>query len=114
MNEELEAKPIKEATGFRLIFGYLGIFLVLIAAIIALPMLVVPFFPKEVEALPVYGSVSLVYAVIGLVLYFACIYKRKRTRFFRRQESSLLMLTWIAIGLRKIRESIATTSSIKA
>ena len=38
----------KTAAGYRLIFGYVGIFLILIGIICLLPLLVLPFYPNEV------------------------------------------------------------------
>lgn len=85
----------KEITGFRLVFGYFGMFLVLIGFISAIPMLVVPFYPSEYRALLIFGGVSLTDIVIGFILFFTLVYKRKRSRFMRHQESLLLMLTWL-------------------
>ena len=84
-----------EVTGFRLILGYLGIFMVLIGIINALPMIVVAFYREEVAALPVFGGVAGCNIILGLALYFIFIFRRKRSRFFRRQESVLLMFLWI-------------------
>ncbi|MCR5349073.1 MAG: hypothetical protein K6E59_05670 [Bacilli bacterium] len=95
MGEDFTAKPVKEVTGFRMLLGHLGMFLILIGLISALPMLVVPFFPDEVEALPVFGGVAGWNIIVGATLFFVFSFKKKKTRFFRRQESVLLMLIWL-------------------
>ena len=89
-------KNQKEVSGYRLILGYLGIFLILIGLISALPMSVVIFFPDEVGALPVFGGIAAWNIALGLAFYFIFIFKRKRSRFYRRQETVLLMFTWLA------------------
>ena len=92
---EAIAKPQKEVAGFRLVLGYLGMFMVLIGLISAIPLVVVAFYPSEAAALPIFGSVSGVNIVVGITLYLLLIWRRKRSRFFRHQESMLLVLTWI-------------------
>ena len=89
------SSPTKEISGYRLIFGYLGMFMMLIGIIVAVPLVILIFHPEELEALPMFGGVSLGYIVIGLALYFSLIFKRKRSRFMRHEESMLLILTWL-------------------
>jgi len=86
----------KEITGFRLILGYLGMFLILIGIIALIPMIVVAFYPAEWEALGIFGSVAAFDIVAGVLLYFLLIFKKPRSRFRRHEESMLLILTWIA------------------
>ena len=86
----------KEISGFRLVAGYIGMFLVLIGIISAIPLLVIPFHQSDLPALPIFGGVSGANIVLGLLLYFVFIFKRKRSRLVRRQESLLLLLAWIA------------------
>lgn len=85
----------KEVGGFRLVFGYLGMFMVLIGAITAIPLIIVAFYHEEVEALGIFGGVVGFNIVVGLALHFAFIFHRKRARFQRHQESLLLILTWL-------------------
>ena len=95
MNEDA---PIvrKTATGIQLVAGYFGMFLILIGVIVAIPMIVVLGYQNETAALPIFGGVSGVDILLGVVLYFSCIFKRGRSRLMRRQESLLLILAWIA------------------
>lgn len=77
-----------------MLLGYLGIFLVLVGIISAVPMVMMAY-PGESEcwfnfALPVGIDI-----VLGLILYFAFLFKRKRTKFVRHQDSMLLVLTWL-------------------
>lgn len=95
MTEILPQKQEKEVSGFRMVIGYLGMFLVLIGLISALPMLIVAFYHDEIAALPIFGAVSGVNIAVGFTLYFLLVYKKKRSRFRRHQESLLLILTWL-------------------
>ena len=88
--------PKKEVTGFRLVFGYLGMFLVLVGLITATPLLMVAFYQDETAALPLFGYVAAFDIVLGFSLYFSLIFKRRRMRFLRHQEFLLLMLTWLS------------------
>lgn len=95
MTEEIALHQEKEVTGFRLVLGYLGMFMVLIGIINAFPMIVVAFYRDEYGALPIFASVVASNLIVGFLLYFLLIYKKKRSRFRRHQESMLLILTWL-------------------
>ncbi len=85
----------KEATGFRLIFGYLGIFMVFIGLLTALPLVMLIFYPEEKACIPDFLCPLVIYVVIGLILYFTLIFKRKKKPFARCEDRHLLMLIWI-------------------
>lgn len=85
----------KLASGYRLIFGYLGIFLVFISLITFLPLVMLIFYPNESRvwwnfALP--GGATL---LVGLLLYFTLIFKRDRARLGRHQDQLLLVQVWV-------------------
>lgn len=85
----------KIASGYRLIFGYLGIFLVFISLITFLPLVMLIFYPGESDVwwnfvLP--GGATL---IAGLALYFSLIFKRERARLGRHQDQLLLVNVWI-------------------
>lgn len=84
-----------ETYGFRQVLGYLGMFMILIGIITAIPMLVVIFYPSEAPALLLFGFVSLSNIIVGLMLYFTMIFRKKRSRLVRHEEFMLLVLTWL-------------------
>ena len=88
------ANEIKKVTGFRLVLGYFGVFMVLVGLLTAVPMIIPAFYHDEWEVLPVYAGVIGFDIVVGLVLYFVFIYRRPRMRFLRHEESQLLVLSW--------------------
>ncbi len=85
----------KEATGFRLVFGYLGIFMIFIGLLTGLPLVLLAFYPSEKECLVDFLCPVVIYIVIGLILYFTLIFKRKRMPFVRCEDRHLLMLIWV-------------------
>lgn len=88
-------KEKKEVTGFRLIFGYLGVFLILVGFLTVSPLIIVIFYPEERDAVLPFASTAGVDVVIGLLFYFLFLFKRKRAKFRRHEESALLTLIWV-------------------
>ena len=84
----------KQVTGFRLVLGYFGIFMVLVGLLTAVPMIIPAFYHDEWVVLPVYAGVVSFDVIVGLVLYFVFVYKRQRMRFLRHEEAMLLVLSW--------------------
>ena len=85
----------KQAKGYRLIFGYLGIFLILIGIITMLPLILLTFYPGESNCwlsffIPGMSSIGL-----GFLL-FLLIYKRERTQLEKFQDSALLVMIWLS------------------
>ncbi len=94
-----ESKAGKVIMGPRMVFGYLGIFLVLIGILTALPLALLVFYPNEAEGWSYFAYPSLFDIGLGLCLYFACICKRNRANFARNENNALLVLIWIAAVL---------------
>ena len=92
----MKAKTKGQVTGFRLVAGYFGVFMILIGLLTAVPMVVPIFYHSEWEALPVYAGVVAFDVIFGAGLYFSFIWKRQRMRFLRHEESMLLILAWLA------------------
>ncbi len=88
-------KERAEVRGFALVFGYLGIFLALIGVLNLFPLLLLLFYPDEYECWTFFFIPSSAYIAFGLLLYFFFLFKRKRARFARFENSQLLMLAWI-------------------
>lgn len=86
----------KTASGYRLIFGYLGLFIVFVGIATLLPLLVLPlpFFKSEISdwycfAIP--GGASL---ILGSLL-FSLIIKRTKAQLGKFQDCILLVLVWV-------------------
>lgn len=85
----------KEVRGFRLIFGYLGIFLSLIGIITLLPLFLLCFYPEESGCWYLFLIPSACFALVGALLFFLLMFKKKRARFARFENSQLLILVWL-------------------
>ena len=86
--------PNKEVTGPRLVFGYLGMFMIFIGLITAFPLALLAFYPDEFASWFCFAVPALADIVLGIILYFALIHGRKRSRFLRYEEGMLLTLIW--------------------
>lgn len=84
----------KTASGYRLIFGYLGIFLIVIGAICLLPLIMLIPFSAEVQYAKNFYIPGIASIVIGVALSFL-ICKRDKAKLGRHQDSVLLVLLWI-------------------
>ncbi len=92
-------KADKVVMGPRMVFGYLGIFLVLIGILTALPLVLLAFYHDEVEGWSYFAYPALFDVGLGLFLYFFCICRKKRANFARNENNALLVLIWIAAVL---------------
>ncbi len=88
-------KARKSVSGFRMIFGFLGVFLILIGFLTALPLIILIPYPEEVGAALPFSITAGSDIVIGLILYFLFLFKRHPEKFKRHEESQLLTLIWI-------------------
>ena len=89
-------QQIKTASGPRLVFGYLGLFLVFIGIITAIPLVILAFYPNEADAWFAFAVPAGADVLLGSVLYLILLKGRKPTRFLRYQDAMLLTLIWIA------------------
>lgn len=81
--------------GYRLLFGYLGIFIALVGVILLLPLVVLPFYPSEANVAYMFiipGSISL---LTGVVLAGLLLRKKEKGNLEKHQDSTLLVLIWI-------------------
>ncbi len=108
----------KIVSGYKLLFGYLGIFLIIIGVITLLPLLIyvfVPFLNYDVTQFSSDGTMSIVsvdattnfnywYAFVipgassvlfGVILFFAFLFKKEKARLGKHQDSLLLVLIWV-------------------
>ena len=85
----------RPATGYRLVFGYLGLFLMLVGFVCLLPLAFLPFYPSEANVIWSFiipGGSSI---VVGLILYFILIFKKEKANLGKHQDSILLVLLWM-------------------
>lgn len=86
----------KEATGFRLVFGYLGIFLMFEGLITLLPLFVALFYPDEWVVALDFAIPAGIGVVLGAGLFFGLIAGREKGHFARNDDALLLVLLWLA------------------
>lgn len=85
----------RPAAGYRLVFGYLGLFFILVGVVCLLPLAFLPFYPEEANvswSFVIPGGSSI---VVGLLLYFLLIFKKERDNLGKHQDSVLLVLVWM-------------------
>ncbi len=93
-------KSKKIASGYRLIFGYLGIFLILIGIICLLPFVALIF--PNCRSTTTFNTIlslaipSVCSIVVGLFLYLLLIFKREKMQLGKFQDAILLVLIWIS------------------
>lgn len=87
----------KVASGYRLIFGYLGIFLAMAGVIILLPLvlLAVPSFRDDVQYVPHFLIPGLSMLVGGILLFTLLLMGREKAKLAKHQDSILLILLWL-------------------
>lgn len=85
----------KAASGYRLIFGYLGIFLILIGLICLLPLVVLFFYPSETGVASHFYIVGIITIVAGLALAIILLRGREKERLGKHQDFILLLLIWL-------------------
>lgn len=87
----------KIASGYRLIFGYLGIFLGMTGVIILMPlfMLIVPSYRSDVVYIPHFLIPGLAMLVGGILLYTLLLLGREKAKLGKHQDSILLILLWL-------------------
>ena len=86
----------KAVTGFRLIAGYLGQFLILIALITAFPLILLPFYPNEYQATFPFLFTAILDVIVGSFLHFFFLAGKPRQPFARHEDSHLLVLIWLS------------------
>ena len=85
----------KTASGYRLIFGYLGLFIAFTGITLLLPLLAIPAFPKEGGDWYCFFIPGMSAIALGIGL-FSLIYKREKSQLGKHQDSVLLVLVWVS------------------
>lgn len=86
----------KTAMGNRLVFGYLGIFLMFEGFVTAIPLVMIAFYPSEYKALWDFAIPAFFGVLLGLLLFLSCIAGRPKGHFARHDDALLLVLLWIS------------------
>ena len=84
----------KVASGYRLILGYLGLFIVFIGIATLIPLLTLLAYPEEAGDWYCFAMPGVCSIIIGLALYFL-IFKREKAQLGKHQDSVLLVLVWV-------------------
>ena len=91
----LKRKNAGTATGWRLIVGYLGAFLMMIGVIVLIPMVMIIFFPREWRAWAPFFITSIFSIALGFVAYYFCLAGAEKGKLEKHQDALLLVLLWI-------------------
>ena len=84
----------KTASGYRLIFGYLGLFIAFVGFAILLPLLALFAFPEEIGDWYCFAIPGGAAIILGIAL-FLLIAKRTKAQLGKHQDSILLVLIWV-------------------
>ncbi len=85
----------REVSGYKLILGYLGLFLFFVGIITLLPLILLIFYPSEVDVLFSFLIPGLASSIVGLFLWQFFIARKERAQIAKFQDSVLLVLLWI-------------------
>ena len=84
----------KTASGYRLIFGYLGLFITFIGITMLLPLLVLFAYPQEAADWYCFAAPGGAAILVGIAL-FMLIFKRDKAQLGKHQDAILLVLIWL-------------------
>lgn len=84
----------KELSGYPLIFGYLGVVVMLAGVIVLLPLLVLPFYPREADQAR-YFIIPGVLAILAGYLMGIVLKGREKGRLEKNQELLIVLAAWI-------------------
>ncbi len=85
----------RTSSGYKLILGYLGLFLFFVGIITLLPLLMLIFYPNEVDVLLSFLIPGLSSTIVGLILWQIFIARKDRAQLAKFQDSVLLVSLWI-------------------
>ena len=83
------------AKGFRLVFGYLGLFLAFEGIVTLFPLLTLIFYPGEWKVLLDFIVPAVIDIAVGILLYKLLVAGREKLRFRPKEDAVLLVLIWI-------------------
>ncbi len=85
----------KFGAGYRLIFGYLSLFVSFAGLMLLLPLIMLIFYPEEYACYKSFLIPSAISIVVGLLLSFVLMKGEEKARLGKHQDSVLLCLIWI-------------------
>lgn len=85
----------KAASGYKLIFGYIGLFLIFIGVACLLPLFAIFAFPDEASDWKYFVIPGIPSIAIGVGLMFLFLFKKEKVNLEKHQDSVLLVLGWI-------------------
>ncbi len=88
-------KKTRVANGYKLIFGYLGIFMALIGVITLIPLLMIAFYWKEWTCWADFVIPGGSAIFLGLALYFIFLFHAEKAKLEKHQDSVLLVAIWL-------------------
>lgn len=88
------ASPQKELSGYALIFGYLGVVVMLAGVIVLLPLLVLPFYPQEADQAR-YFIIPGVLSILAGYLMGIVLKGREKGKLEKNQELLIVLAAWI-------------------
>lgn len=84
-----------EAKGFRLVFGYLGLFVAFEGLVTLFPLLMLFFYPDEWACWADFALPGLIALAIGSLSYWFLVGGAPKARFAKNEDSLLLALLWL-------------------
>ena len=93
----MASNPFKRkfGAGYRLIFGYLSLFVAFAGMMLLLPLAMLLFYPEEYGCYKAFLIPGAICLVSGLLLSFVLMKGEEKTRLGKHQDSVLLCLIWI-------------------
>ena len=88
----------KIVSGYPLLFGYLGIFLMMIGAVMATPILSLIFYKNDYKYIHYFLIPAGISVFVGFILYLL-VFKKEKGKLLKNQEMVLLNLIWLAAFL---------------
>jgi|GEM_PF-2188086 len=90
-----ERLPEKRVSGPRLLFGYLGLFLLFVGGMNALPLLTLTVYHGNAYAWWYFLLPAALSAGLGAGLYFGLLYRKPQGRLSKVENMTLLLLVWL-------------------
>ena len=87
-----QGRPL--CTGYHLVFGYLGAFMIMIGVLMLVPLIMLCFFPREGACWPSFLAPAGAAMFVGYILYFINMFRTERGQLSKHHDHLLLVLLW--------------------
>ncbi|MGM0496173.1 MAG: TrkH family potassium uptake protein, partial [Bacillota bacterium] len=81
----------KVVSGYKLLFGYLGLFMIMIGVIIMVPLVVLPFYPEEVSNAKFFIIPGVLSIVLGYFIH-TYIFGKRKDKLEKYQDALLIFM----------------------